>query len=105
MPLHLRSANGVAGSRRNPGREDKFTWNSSFFISPADIDGYPDDIMSDFEDEILRQIIQDICNEDEPERRPISVSLIDIAVARPAKAKGINTASMPSYFLESDDEY
>jgi hypothetical protein len=91
MPLHLRCANGVAGSRRNPGREDKFTWNSSFFISPADIDGYPDDIMSDYEDEILLQIIQEICNEDEPERRPISVSLIDIDVARPAKAKGINT--------------
>jgi hypothetical protein len=95
MPLRLRWADGVAGSRRNPGREDKFTWNSSFFISPADIDGYPDDIVSDDDHEILRQIVEDTCSRDECELRPMLVSLLDIA--RPAKAKGTNTVSMLYY--------
>jgi len=84
--LRLRWTPGLAGSRRNPGREDGTQWNGSSFMSPADVDGYPEDTTSDNEI-VLQQIIEDLTTECEYERRPMSVLLVDIA--RPAKAKGI----------------
>jgi hypothetical protein len=101
MPLHLRWANGVAGSRRNPGREDRFTWNSSFFISPGDIDGYPDETEPESEIDVIQQIIEDLCTTDRRHCQPMSVSLFDIA--RPAKVKGTNAVFMACY-LKSDAE-
>ena len=62
-------------------------------MSPADVDGYPDDTAPDSEIEILLQIIQDLSTEGEYEHQPMSVSLVDIA--RPAKAKGTHTTQTP----------
>ena len=90
IPLRLRWNPGLAGSRRNPGREDGFQWNADYFLSPADVDGNPNEAVSDCEIDILQQIIEDISTGDEYEPQRMSVSLLDIA--RPAKAKGTNPA-------------
>jgi len=87
IPLRLRWNPGLAGSRRNPGREDGFQWNADHFLSPADVDGNPNEAVSDCEIDILQQIIEDISTGDEYEPQRMSVSLLDIA--RPAKAKGV----------------
>jgi hypothetical protein len=57
-------------------------------LSPPDVDGYADEALSDSEIDIIQQIIEDLSTKDVYERRPMSVSLLD--VARPAKAKGTN---------------
>jgi len=85
IPLRLRWAPGVAGARRNPGREDRLRWNSSSFVSSADIDGYLEDSWCDTEIEVLHELIG-LSNEDKQERQEMSVALLDIA--RPAKVKG-----------------
>lgn len=87
--MKLRWAPGVAGARRNPGREDGSRWNSSSFMSPADVDGHAEDGWSDSETEVLQEIIDSLPIKGEYgyEDRPMVVSLLDIA--RPAKAKGI----------------
>lgn len=55
-------------------------------MSPADVDGHPEDRWGDSEIEILQEIIDSLSGEGEYKGRPMTVSLIDIA--RPAKAKG-----------------
>jgi len=87
IPLKLRWAPGVAGARRNPGREDGSRWNSSSFLSPADVDGHPEDGWGDSNIEV---IIDDLSSKREDEGpQPMIVSLLDIA--QPAKVKGITS--------------
>jgi len=87
----LRYTPGLAGTRRNPGKEDGLIWNGSSFLSPANVDGvYHDDASEDdVEDEILQQIIDRITLAESEERGPISVSLVDIARPEKVRAKGV----------------
>lgn len=85
--LRLRKTTGVSGTRRNPGREDGVTWsNGDTFISPADVDGYPDEAIWDEQLDVLDEIIRDLPNGEETAREPIMIELEEIA--KHAKTKG-----------------
>src|SRR6266481_1638008 len=86
----LRYYPGRAGTRRNPGRMDKFEYNGSWFICPVDVDGRHDDPENDASWEVVDS--KDTwTHEGSRTSQPIVVSLLEIA--RPAKEKRRNTSA------------
>lgn len=81
---------GLAGTRRNAGRDDATTWNGSHFISAAQVDGYPDSEESETEVEgdmtFVLQMIDALEAREKINSRSSDVSLLEMA--RPAKVRG-----------------
>jgi hypothetical protein len=99
---NLRYYPGRAGTRRNPGRMDKFAYNGSWFICPEDIDGRHDDHEHDASQEIIE--FEDIlAHEGSRASQPIVISLIEIA--RPAKAKGMDNPARQTFIILNSNDF